>query len=122
MIPCGCILLHHPRTLDTVRHSMLTDVLADLAICAWSLKCYFKNIYAVPIWGPTLVRWCNLYFLLTHDLLDICIFSFIEIMTMISDFLRNLNPTISSLSSQAFTFILLQEFWNYMQFNLSLTL
>ena len=49
---------------------------------------------------------------------DICIFSFIEIMIVISDFLQTLNPTTSGISSRAFIFIVLQEFWNYMEFNL----
>ena len=36
--------------------------------------------------------------------------------------LLNLNPTASSLKIQTFIFILLQEFWNYMQFDLLVTI
>ena len=43
-------------------------------------------------------------------------------MTLISSFLQNLNPTTKSLERQNFIFIVLQELWNYMEFNLLMTL
>ena len=55
------------------------------------------------------------------DSWDICVFSFIKIMITISHFLQNLNPATSSLSSRAFIFIVLQILWNYMEFNLLVT-
>ena len=61
-------------------------------------------------------------FLLTVGLLDICMISWIKIMIAISDFLQNLNRTTISLNSRAFVFILLQKFYNYMQFNLLVTI
>ena len=51
------------------------------------------------------------YFLLAVKFLDICMFSFIEIMKMI--YSQNSNPTSSSLSSRAFCSTVLQVLWNY---------
>ena len=59
-------------------------------------------MYAVSIWESTLVGWWHLHFLLTAYLLDICKFSFIEIMIVISDYLQNLNLTASSAKSWVF--------------------
>ena len=50
-------------------------------------------------------RMWDLHFLLTLDLLDICIFSFIEITMPISDFIQDLNSTNSCLSGKAFFFV-----------------
>ena len=43
-------------------------------------------------------------------------YSFTEIMIVISGFLEILNPTASSLSSRTFISIILQELWNCMLF------
>lgn len=53
------------------------------------------------IWAATFVgRWH--FFLMTTDLLDICIFSFDEIMIVMLEFLQNLNSTTSYLCTRAF--------------------
>ena len=55
---------------------------------------------------------CNVlgkfYFLLAIDLLYNCIVSFIEVTTVIYEFLQSLNPATCSLSNQAFIFMVLQ--------------
>lgn len=102
----------------------------------------------MPIW-TTFVGWWHLHFLLAVDLLDVCIFSFIEMMiseheyvwatAFLVTFLLNLSQTPSRHTtsydivrrlidvettsyvycrSGAIIFIVLQDLWNYIQFNL----
>ena len=63
----------------------------------------------MPISSSTLVGCWQNKFLKTSDLLDICMFLFIKIMILISDFLQNSKLTAISLSSRVFIFIVLQE-------------
>ena len=57
-----------------------------------------KNRCGMLIWASNLVGWWHFH-LLANDLLHICIYSFLGIMIVISDFLQNLNPLTRSGSS-----------------------
>ena len=87
---------------------MLTDLLRVLAIVSMHghiillVKADICNAYINIL---SLAGWWDLHFLLTLDLLDICIFSFIEITMPISDFIQDLNSTNSCLSGKAFFFV-----------------
>ena len=82
---------------------MLADLLGHLAIIA--MRGHIIPILKADImfiWASTLVGWWHLHFLLTVDLLDICLFLLFEI--MISNFLQNyLGSTILNQIHDTFT-------------------
>ena len=68
----------------------------------------------MSIWVSTLVGWWHLHFLSAVGLLDIYIFSFIEVMIIISsEFLQSLNSTTNSLNSRAFMFTHYTKKWSF---------
>ena len=62
---------------------------------------------------PCRMMFFDRIFFFAVDSLDICIFSFTEIMIVILKFLQNFNSSTSCLSSQTFLLITLQELQNY---------
>ena len=103
---------------------MLTDLWGDIAIvpvhghtilifktdiCNACLNIHPREIMASSLSiGCRFIRYLYIIIYWDYDI-DICFFA-------------NLNPTTSGLSIRAFIFILLQEFWNYKQYNLLVTI
>ena len=120
MVHCRNSFPELPRISDNKGHPVGNTVAERCIrqIDKWPHDSYFKNRYMLSIWTSTVVGWWHLHFLSAAGLIDLYIFSFIEIMIIISEFFQSSHPSFSSLSSRAFIFIVLQELQNYIQFNL----
>ena len=85
MVYCHYNFLEHPRTSE----------LNFIAVHGHIILILKSDICSAYMSIHTHKRW-HLQFLLPIDLLEICMFSFIEIMIVTSDFIQSLNPTTSS--------------------------
>lgn len=119
------VFILHKTDQQFLHDSILTDLLEDLGIRAihghsilnFKNGCICSSYFCIH---PRNMIVISLF--IGGWFIDICIFSFVEIMIAVSEFLQNLYLTTNSLSGRASIFIVFQELRKWMQLNHSFDL